>query len=228
MNCFDDIHDQRTRIEVARLQARRFIARRTNDPIGIVFFANDALTRCPLTLDKKMLDSLCQNVQIGEIDPEGTKLSLGLLMAVRRLMESKAPEKVIILLTDGSPTANDISPDPVIDLLKKNNIRVYTIGIGNKNGGFIMHPLWGLQMVPPQIDTALLERYASQTGGRYFRAELPAELASIYDTINRLERSSFEAPIYERWKDIGSWLIIPLFVLFCFELAMSLYWRIIR
>src|ERR1700733_2248312 len=122
--------DERSRLEVAKDEACRFIHKRTNDALGLVIFGNDALSRIPLTLDKKMLQKAVDSLQIGVLDPEGTVLAKALVTAANRLKNSKAKSKVIILLTDGAPTPNDIDPAVAIQIAQKLGIKIYTIGIG--------------------------------------------------------------------------------------------------
>ena len=169
--------------------ATEFIAQRKSDNIGIVVFAGESFTQCPLTTDKPTLVSMMNEITTGLID-DGTALGNGLATAVARLSESTAPSKVIILLTDGVNNSGEVSPQMAIDMAKLYGIRVYTIGVGKE--GVAKYPVmtpWGVQLqdVEVQIDENILMEMAKETGGRYFRATDNTTLAEIYAEINKLE-----------------------------------------
>ena len=130
MNLFDDLKDKRSRFFVLKSEALKFIKKRKNDQIGLVAFGNVAVSIAPLTLDKNLLHEIVTNLSIGDIDQNGTVLAISLGMAVKRLSTSKAKSKIVILITDGVPSRNDIAIDQILNLLKKYNIKVYTIGVG--------------------------------------------------------------------------------------------------
>ena len=119
MIIFDDPQDRRTRWDVARDEALRFIDKRENDPIGLVLFAGVALSRCPLTLDKGILKEILHETTTATIAVPGTVLSRAILTAANRLKKSTAKNKIMIVLTDGEPTGNDTRPELSIDLAKK-------------------------------------------------------------------------------------------------------------
>lgn len=222
MQCFDDVEDQRSRFEVAKKEAIRFVEKRQNDPIGLVLFGKDAISRCPLTLDKNILKEIVGNLQLGDINPDGTVLSIALSMAVKRLKDSLAKSKIIILLTDGEPTPGlDIEPQVAVDLAKKLGIKIYTIGIGGQHGGLWKDPLFGVRQMGFRLNTQLLQAIAQQTGGQFFLATKPDDMKRIYDTIDALETTQYEAPIFTNILD----LIIPCafgaFALLFLELFMT-------
>ena len=97
------------RIEASKNVATEFIASRPNDNIGLVVFARESFTQCPLTTDHAVLINLFKGVNFGLIE-DGTAIGLGLANAVNRIKDSKAKSKVIILLTDGSNNSGDIAP----------------------------------------------------------------------------------------------------------------------
>ena len=169
--------------------AGEFISQRHSDRIGIVVFAGEGLTQCPLTTNKSILASRMNEIQMGLID-DGTDMGIGLGTAVARLSESTAPSKVVILLTDGVHNLGDISPEKAIELATDLGVRVYTIGVGTN--GYAISPVmtpWGIRYenVKVEIDEALLQKMAQSTGGKYFRATDNTKLAEIYSEINHME-----------------------------------------
>jgi Ca-activated chloride channel family protein len=226
MQVFDDIRDTRPRIQVARDEAMRFTDKRTDDPIGIVAFAKDALSVCPLTLDKNILKESIGKLELGYIDPNGTSLGTGLATAVNRLRKSKAKSKIIILLTDGEPTSEKIDPDIAIELAKEFDVKVYTVGIGNEKGGYVRHPFFGMQQVGFKIDVVLLKKIARETGGMFFRANNPAQMRKIYDKIDELEKTEYQTDIFNRYYEAFLSFIWVVLLLVGIELFLKFWlWR---
>jgi len=226
MVVFDDEKDQRSRIDVAKEEAIRFIEKRHNDPIGIVIFGGEVLSRCPLTLDKTMLKEIVGSLELGIINPQGTWLGTGLATAINRLKNSEAKTKIIILLTDGEPTPPEkINPELAMELAQKFGIKIYTIGIGNEQGGFIHTPL-GIRRIQQSLNVTLLQTIADKTGGKFFRAKNPADMRQIYDTIDKLEKTKHETNIFSRYYEAFQhllWFVVALFIL---ELILRLFvWR---
>jgi Ca-activated chloride channel homolog len=214
MQLVDDLSDKLPRIEVAKREAIRFIEKRINDPIGLVQFGREALSRCPLTLDKSVLKELIGQIKLGEIDPSGTWLGTGLATAVNRLRNSKSVSKIIILLTDGEPTPPEkVEPDTAIEMAKQFNIKIYTIGIGGEKGGYFYHPMFGLQQTPYTLNVKLLQSIADRTGGQFFRAANAKEMRMVYDKIDSLEKTKIESEIFHNYYEAFLtfiWIILAL------------------
>jgi len=211
MSWFDDPQDQRTRIEIAKEEAIKFVNKRENDPIGLVLFGVEAVSRCPLTLDKKMLESLIKETELGIIDPDGTVLAKGLITAINRLRKSDSKTKIIILLTDGSPSPEDVNPAYALQLAKEYGIKMYTIGIGGDYGGLQKDQFGGIHQMGVSVNHQLLNTLAQETGGRYFQAKNQDDLHTIYNTIDQLEKTSYETDVYKKYFDIFMpflWIII--------------------
>jgi len=182
------------RIEVAKEQAIRFVNNRTNDRIGLVIYAGESFTQCPLTTDHAVLINLIGNVQTGMIN-DGTAIGSGLATSINRLRDSEAKSKVIILLTDGVNNAGSIDPFTAAEICKTFGIRVYTIGIGTR--GEAPYPVqtpFGVQYqtMKTEIDEDLLRQIANVTNGLYFRATNKQALSEIYDQIDAMEKTLIE------------------------------------
>jgi Ca-activated chloride channel family protein len=219
------------RLMVAKETAKQFILARENDRIGLVVFAREAYTQCPLTLDYEILVRLLSEIQIGMI-PDGTAVGMGLATAVNRLRESTAKSKVVILITDGENNAGKIDPVTAAELARTFKIKVYTIGVGR--GGLVPFPvndpLFGKRYVQAkvEVDEFTMKRIADITGGLYFRARDPQSLSEIYTKINELEKTEVKIHEYESFEELFPYLLIPaLFILaFCLILRNSLLLRI--
>lgn len=220
-----DYHnDTRSRLDIAKEEAIRFISKRPNDAIGIVLFGKDVLPRVPLTLDKQLLTQVIQELKIGVIDYRDTMLSCAVVSAANRLKDSKAKSKIIILLTDGEPSQGDCDPEVALDVAKKLGIKIYTVGIGSNKNEVMVHPVYGL-ITKPKINTTLLTQLAKETGGTFFQAASPTDMRRIYDTIDTLEKTVQVAPQYHIYYELfipGVWVIMLalLFVL----IATTFFW----
>ena len=191
------------RIEAAKNVAMDFIDGRPNDRIGLVIFSGESFTQCPLTLDHAVLKNLLKEVKSGMIE-DGTAIGMGIATAVSRLKDSKAKSRVIILLTDGVNNRGEIDPMTAAGIAQSFGIRVYTIGVGTV--GVAPYPVqtpFGIQYqnMPVEIDEALLQKIADQTGGKYFRATDNQKLKAIYQEIDRMEKSKIEVTEFHRHKE---------------------------
>jgi Ca-activated chloride channel homolog len=219
-----DYKDNRSRFDVAQAEAIRFVQLRPNDAIGLVFFGQDALSRCPLTLDKRVLESILKNAHVGIIDPRGTMLMRSIVCAINRLKKSYASSKVMIVLTDGSPSPGDIDPSAVIMLCKQLGIKMYTMGIGSEEGGVFIDPVWG-PVQGNQVNSALLRTCAEQTGGYFFLAQNAQDMRNAYNMIDKMEKNTHEEPIFTRYHDLYlPWAWFILIILFVEVLVTATCW----
>ncbi len=217
MQFTDYSDDERSRFQVAKDEAIHFIQKRSNDAVGLVVFGKAALCRCPLTMDKNILTGIIEKMAIGDIDHEATMLSTALITAINRLKSSEAQSKVIILLTDGEPSPGDVDPEVAIKIAKKFGIKVYTVGIGSDSNEMMFHPAFGGIVQKPKVNGPLLKKIARETGGAFFMARNDKDMRSIYDTIDHLERTKHESPLYSRYVDIYSWYAIVILLLLLVE-----------
>lgn len=188
------------RLEVAKNVATEFILARPNDNIGLVVFASQSFTQCPLTTDHAVLVNLFKSVEYGMIE-DGTAIGLGLANAVNRMKDSPTKSKVIILLTDGSNNRGEIAPATAAEIARTFGIRVYTIGVGSH--GQVRIPVqtpMGTQYVTTdsEFDEKTLKDIAQTTGGEYFRATNTATLRSIYQQIDELEKTKIRVQEYSK------------------------------
>ncbi len=188
------------RLEASKDVATKFILGRANDKIGLVVFAGESFTQCPLTTDHAVLINLFKDINSGMIE-DGTAIGLGLANAVNRLKESKAKSKVVILLTDGVNNRGEIAPLMAADLAVSFGIKVYTIGVGTMGKApYPVQNIFGrtVQQLPVEIDEEILKEIAEKTGGQYFRATGNTKLKEIYDEIDKLEKSEIDVKNYSK------------------------------
>lgn len=187
------------RITEARKVAESFIDSRKNDNIGIVEFASQAYTICPLTTDHITLLSRLSEVTPGELQ-DGTAIGDALATAISRLNDSKSKSKVVILLTDGSNNAGKISPSDAAKLAIPFGIRVYTIAVGT-NSSTCPYPyddgmVRQIINIPVDVDEDPLKEIANLTGGEFFRATDNKSLEEIYKQIDKLEKTKLTSRKY--------------------------------
>ncbi len=196
----------KNRLEAAKAVAKEFVQGRNNDRIGLVIFAGEAFTQCPLTLDYGVLTDLLDKIQIAPESWDGTAIGNGIATSVVRLKDSKAKSKVIILLTDGRNNAGEINPLTAAQVAQTFDIRVYTIGAGTRGSAMypVDDPLFGRRYVsmPVEIDEDLLRKIADQTGGEYFRATDTEKLRQIYQEINEMEKTKIQVKEFTKYREL--------------------------
>lgn len=201
------------RISAAKDIAIEFISQRPSDRMGIVVFAGESYTQCPLTTDRATLINLMKEVQTDLIE-DGTAIGNGLATAVARMMDSDAPSRVVILLTDGVNNRGEISPETAAEIAKTYNVRVYTIGVGaNGEAPYPVMTPWGVEVrnVPVEIDEDLLKDIASATGGKYFRATDNTKLSEIYSEISQMEKVRTTVDSFPVYRELfGRWALAAL------------------
>lgn len=216
------------RINASKDIAVEFISQRKSDRIGIVVFAGESFTQCPLTTDKRTLVNLMNEVSTGIID-DGTAIGNGLATAVARLTESDAKSRVVILLTDGVNNRGEVAPQMATEIAKQYGIKVYTIGVGKE--GMAKYPVmtpWGVQLqdVEVEIDEPLLKDISQATGGKYFRATDNTSLAEIYNEINQMETGRTTVTNVVTYEEL--FMIYVLWALAALMAELLLDWFVIR
>lgn len=206
------------RLEASKKIASEFISSRKNDRFGLVVFAAESFTQCPLTIDHARIIELFKDIRMGVLE-DGTAIGDGLATSVQRLKDSEAKSKVIVLLTDGENNAGAISPKTAAELANTFDIKVYTIGIGKKVFTIQQKSLFGTydQQVETKIDTEALNQIASITGGKYFRAESEDALKNIYEEIDLLEKTELASLKYYKKTE----LFLPFVLLGLLLLAVA-------
>jgi Ca-activated chloride channel homolog len=226
-----------TRLGYSKDVISQFIQKRKSDRIGLTVFASRAYTQCPLTLDYGILLDLLHNVDETSLDNRGTAIGDALMIGARRLIDSKAKSRVMVLLTDGENTAGQVHPLKAADVAKATGIKVYTIGAGRSNGQFLhfaQNPfsgeiLWQESPIPKEgsIDENTLITIAKKTGGEYFRAKDKQDLEKIYATIDELETSEIKSYSYTKYKEMFFVYLLLGAGLFFLELLLS-YTRFLK
>lgn len=201
------------RMEVVKEVAAEFVKNRPNDRIGLVVFSGESYTKTPVTSDKKIVLNTLEDVAYSGLIEGGTAIGMGLATAVNRLKDSKAKGKVIILLTDGVNNTGFIEPKTAADLAIEYGIKIYSIGVGSE--GMALSPVsldrngeLIYRNIKVEIDESLLTEISELSNGKYFRATDEDKLKSIYDEINKLEKTEIKETKYYNYDEL-----YPIFVM---------------
>jgi Ca-activated chloride channel family protein len=218
---YNDLDENRTRLDVIKDVVHKFAVRRMTDREGaadnvaLLTFAHYPKLICPFTLDVDAMTGFIDGLQIvkNRQAEDGTAIGVGLAKAVALLKGTQAKSKVVVLLTDGENNVYTIRPEDAADLAAKEGIKVYTVFAGRYayNGSVF------LQKADQAIDTTELEDIAKKTGGRFFRARDPKELERVYAEIENLERTKRETKRFTQTFDLYPWFLLP--ALFCYALG---------
>lgn len=216
------------RLVAARQKAKEFIGKRTGDRIGLVIFAGQAMTQCPLTFDHAILQELVDYVDFGMLE-DGTAIGLGLATAVSRLKDSKAKEKLIILLTDGANNRGEIDPISAAQIAQAYGIKVYCIGVGSTEEvrTYVNHPRIGRgYFILEPADLKTLSEIASLTRGQAFHASDAEALSAIYSEIDAMEPTTFKIKKHTVYSERAGYFMLPAVILFLSSIMLgSVLWR---
>ena len=229
------------RIDAAKRVIKNFINGLVYDRVGLVVFSGESYTKVPLTLDYGVLLSGLEEVQVSYNDPyikKGTAIGVALANAVVRLRQSEAKSKVMVFLTDGEDNVGVITPQTALDIVKKFEIKIYTIGVGGRSGpariprkmkDFVGRERVFYQPLNTKINEKLLKKIANETGGKYFRANNSAALETIFSEISQLEKSKVELTEWKQYKELFPDFLEKAALLYLLSLLFSFafFWRVI-
>ncbi|MCP5078563.1 MAG: VWA domain-containing protein [Psychromonas sp.] len=206
------------RLTLVKDLSNEFIEQRQGDRLGLILFADHAYLQTPLTFDLKTINQMIAETEHGLV---GNKTAIGesIALAIKRFVENKNEQRVLILLSDGANNSGVIEPFQAAKQAAKNNITIYTIGIGADE--MIRKSFWGNQRVNPSadLDEKALTEIAKLTGGQYFRARNQDELQNIYQQLNKLEPIESDFLEFRPEKDLFYWpLSLAVLILFLFAL----------
>jgi Ca-activated chloride channel family protein len=212
------------RLEAAKNVAMEFISGREYDRMGLVVFAGEAFTQCPLTTDRAVLLNLFKDIHSGMIE-DGTAIGNGLATAAARLKDSEAISRVVILLTDGENNRGAVAPVTAAEIAKTFGIRVYTVGVGSiGTAPYPVQTQYGIQLrdMEVKIDEETLQKISDITDGKYFRATSNSKLEDIYKEIDQLEKSKIDVHEFSRKSEE----FLPFALLGALFLIVSLFFRV--
>ena len=200
------------RLAVVKKVAGEFIQRRKGDRVGLVLFGSRAYLQTPLTFDTETTAILLDESEIGLAGRE-TAIGDAIGLAVKRLREDAASERVLILLTDGANTSGEVQPMQATEFAAREGLKIYTVGVGADE--MMVQDFFGSRLVNPSadLDEDTLRAIAERTGGAYFRARDAAALAEIYEQLDQLEPVESDQEAIRPVDELFYWPLSAAFIL---------------
>jgi Ca-activated chloride channel family protein len=191
------------RLTATQWVAGQFIERRVGDRLGLILFGERAYLQAPLTFDRRTVHTLLDEAVIG-LAGDKTAIGDAIGLAVKRLRDNPADQRVLILLSDGANTAG-MAPLQAAELAAKAGLKIYTIGVGADE--MVVRDLFGSRRVNPSqdLDEVAMRGIAEKTGGQYFRARDTAELEEIYRMLDQLEPVERDKVYYRPRTELYPW-----------------------
>ena len=211
------------RLEASKDVGIEFVNARENDRFGIVVFAGESFTQCPMTTDRGVVVNFLNDIDFGVIE-DGTAIGMGLATAVNRIKDSHAKGKVVILLTDGVNNRGDVGPVTAAEIAASYGIRVYTIGVGTRGTAPVpVQDAFGrivTRSMPVEIDEDVLKKIAETTDGTYFRATDNHKLREIYQQIDELEKTRMDVKQFSKRKEEYFPFLLAAMLILLFEIML--------
>jgi Ca-activated chloride channel family protein len=207
------------RLKVVKKVAGEFIQRRHGDRVGLILFGSRAYLQTPLTFDTETTATLLEESEIGLAGRE-TAIGDAIGLAVKRLRDDAAAERVLVLLTDGANTSGEVQPLQAAGFAARDGLTVYTVGVGADE--MMVQDFFGSRVVNPSadLDEDTLKAIADQTGGRYFRARDAESLEKIYQILDELEPVESDVEIIRPVDELFYW---PLGIAYVLALLAALF-----
>ena len=200
-----DMDGGASRIEVAREAAIRFAESRPDDEQSLVGFAAQALTRVPPTTDPALIVTGVASLE-PQLIRDGTDISMAVLTATARLLESKREPRVAILLTDGAHNGTSIPPLTAARAAAEAGIRIHSISILPPEDPNRLWPTAGRARLADEMRT-VLQGISEITGGEYFHASSGVELDSAYARISQTEGPILDVTEHEERTPVAIWFL---------------------
>jgi len=197
---FSKIDEKKSKFELLQTLAADFINKRVSDNLGVVAFGTFAYSASPVTYDHQSLKELLAMLEV-EIAGKNTAIGDAIAQSITTLKFAQAKEKIIILITDGISNAGSISIKEAVEKAKKEQIKIYPIGLGK------------------EFDKVILKTIATETKGKAFSAKNAQELSSVYEEINQLNPSHIRSEQYMHKRLLFPFILALALLLFFWLLA---------
>ena len=222
------------RIEAAKDAILKFVKARTSDRIGVIIFAGESFTLVPLTLDYDLIVSRVSEITTAQQAhiKDGTAIGVALANAAGRLRDSTAKTRLVIFATDGENNSGTIDPETGLTIAKGYGVKIYSMGMGKSGPTRI--PVYARDVFGNKIKTYqpfestvnddLLSRMASETGGKYYRANQEDSLQKIFKEIDQLEKTKIDVNKYVRYTELFPKFLFWALFLYLLGIGLRLTW----
>ncbi len=173
------------RLDVVKCVVGEFVERRRGDRIGLIVFGSAAFVQTPFTRDTSVVNQLLQQTEVGMAGPK-TALGDAVGLALNVLARSSAKNRVVIVLTDGNDTGSNVPPVQAARIAAARGVTLHIIGVGDPRAAG-----------EEALNTAVLTRMSTLTGGRFFRANDTASMEEAYRTLDTLEPIAHRTTAYQ-------------------------------
>lgn len=189
---------QITRLEAVQTVGAAFARRRGGDRLALIVFGSQAFYASPFTFDNEAVARQIETSVIG-ISGRATNISNGLGLALKRMEDSDAKTKVVILLSDGVNNAGATNPRGVAELARQMGVRVHTIALGPKDLSTAAEGERGV------VDAATLSAISQISGGESFRVRTTDDLEQVARDLDRLEATDSSGLSAEVYREYWPW-----------------------
>ena len=227
----EDMGPSITRLDASKQVVRQFIKGRPYDKIGLIVFSGESFTVAPLTYDHDLLSRNLSEIRVFSSIEGGTAIGVALANATARLQYSPKKSRLLIFLTDGENNTGFIDPETALELIKQNEIKVYTIGLGRKSGRFFVkmedqdsqgRKFYRKVLIQSKINTELMEKISQQTGGAFFMANSLNSLQEIFNKINKLETYEFKVNQWVKYEEHFEDILLTGLIIYLLSVFLSI------
>lgn len=213
------------RLEAEKKKLAEFVELMPNDRIGVIMFSEKVFTLLPLSTDLNLIKQIIDEIKIGFLG-SGTNIGDALGLAIGRLSQSLAKNKIIILLTDGVSNVGVMTPIQAAEEAAEKKIKIYTIGVGSNSdaqiptiGGF------GMQNIPGgSVDFESLKKISNLTKAKSFQATNEKALKDVLNEIERLEKTKIKSTGNIAYEELHlKWFLIGILLLISVELSRKFF-----
>ena len=220
-----------TRLESAKQVVSDFIKGRVSDRIGLIVFSGESFTKVPLTLDYDLILKTLSEVGPIHSIKQGTAIGVALANASVRLKHSSPDSRMIVFLTDGENNTGFIDPETALKIVRKDQIKVYTVGVGSVAGkGAIVfesedergRKFRQRAYVDSRINKKLMKKMAKETNGEFFMAKNLKSLQNIFYRIDELEKQIIKVHKWVEYREHFPYFLSLGIILYFLSLGLSL------
>ncbi|MCF7796660.1 MAG: VWA domain-containing protein [Lentisphaeria bacterium] len=215
-----------SRLEKAKYELRKLLRQLRGDRVGLCVFAGRAYLQTPLTLDYAAFNMFLDLSDENTIGVQGTALEDAITTGIRAFNPDDKKHRVMMLISDGEDHQGNL--DKALDLARKENVTIYTAGIGTLHGtpipvrdkdgsitGYKKTP--DGEVVTTKLATGTLEEIAKSTGGRFIHLNASGNgLEKLYEEILGMDKKEFATHEFTNFKEQYHWF--AWFGLACFIL----------